>query len=186
MWHGAAAPPERCGHAAAWALCQHFLLTSICCCAQHAFCGDLAINSAILVLHQIWKMGPSKFSFTLLHGCAAAQGVSFSWDVAMDSSNPQVVQQAMQLLLRMYITGFLQLDARGPSATQTFIRCVSVPVLSPTFVFILCETSARARPLHGWSIKGGALCMLQAAGHRLSSIVKGVGGAVRTFKAAGM
>lgn len=50
------------------------------------------------------------------------EGVSFSWDVAMDSSNPQVVQQAMQLLLRMYITGFLQLDARGPSATQTFIR----------------------------------------------------------------
>jgi len=90
--------------------------------------------------------------------CAAwRQGVPFMWHVAMDCSNGTVVQQAMQLLLRVYVLGsarqpMLESKAEAPnsSGTQTFIRCSAFPVVCvhslQCFCYLLCIFTCLAFP----------------------------------------
>lgn len=55
-------------------------------------------------------------------------GLEFAWKVALDASRPEVVKQAMALLLRVYIHGTSRLHQQGvQNAVDAFVRCVQSP-----------------------------------------------------------
>ncbi|KAF5834813.1 hypothetical protein DUNSADRAFT_8397 [Dunaliella salina] len=112
------------------------------------------------------------------------EGVPFMWDVAMDNSNPDVVQQAMQLLLRVYITGSVRLDdTGGPSATQTFIRECSQHLMQSAAVLAgkhgLSPSSTAAAPTAAGGVEGQDLGWLHQAAEEASRAALAAGSAHR-------